>query len=86
MVHTVSQYMARCTIWSHQYVQIKQISQERFGLYISSSAETTTKWIQNKSNQGCMTEVMQKLNKMLQQVNPYAMLYKKCIKLNANHE
>jgi hypothetical protein len=54
---------------------MRQISQEGYGLYIFSSVEAT-KWLENKSNQGCMAEVMQKLNKMLQQVNPSSKLYK----------
>jgi hypothetical protein len=41
-------------------------------LYISNSAEATT-----KPNQRCMAKVMQQLYKMLQHVNPFAESYKR---------
>jgi hypothetical protein len=45
------------------------------GLYIFDSAEATTKRIKNKSNQGCLAEVMQRLNDMLRWINPLLSLY-----------
>jgi hypothetical protein len=45
-------------------------------LYIFDSAEATTKRLENQSNQGCMVEVMQQLDEMLRQVNPFAESHK----------
>jgi hypothetical protein len=45
-------------------------------LYIFDSTEATTKRLENQSNQGCMANVMQQLDEMLRQVNPFAESYK----------
>jgi hypothetical protein len=40
--------------------------------FILDSAETTTKWLQNQSEQVCTAEEMLQLDEMLQQVSPYS--------------
>lgn len=71
MVHTVSRYMARFTIWHHCYTQMRHICQDIFCF-----AEATTKQHENQSNWVCMAAVIKWLDNMLWHVNPFSESYK----------
>jgi hypothetical protein len=55
MIHTVSGYMTRFTIWS-QIRQANKLGHRQ--LHIFDPAEAKTKQPEFQSNQGCMAEVM----------------------------
>jgi hypothetical protein len=73
MVHTIFRYTAR------------------FGLAIVSKrgkrhdfAETTIKWLENQSSQGCMAEVILRLDAALRQVNSFVESYKRMHEMEYN--
>jgi hypothetical protein len=48
-------------------------------LHIFDSAEATTKQLEDRQNQVCISKVMQRLDETLWQVNPFAESYKRII-------
>jgi hypothetical protein len=85
IVHIVSRYDQIYHLVSPIYPN-EENTPGYWNLYIFYSAEATTKALENQSNQGYVVEVMQRLDKMLQQSNQFAESYKRMDrkKLNFN--
>jgi hypothetical protein len=59
IAHTVSAYMDRFITWSQLNMQMRKRRQNT-GIIFSSLLKQQKKWLENKSNQGNMAEIMQK--------------------------
>jgi hypothetical protein len=76
MVCTLSPYTARFTTLSHCYTRMRKICQGKGNFTFSILLKQQQNDFEDQSNQVCIAKIMQQLDEMLQQVNPFAESYK----------
>jgi hypothetical protein len=82
MTHTVQEYKARFTIWSHSYIQTRQTSQDMESFIFAILLKQQQNALKTNQTRGIhIAEVMQRLDKMQRQVNPFAEIYKRMYRI-----